>query len=612
MKHVLAVFLLAIATPLLAQTPPAASGEIVVTASAVPETVESTPAAVTVLTRTDIEQRGATDLADVLREVPGLTLSRTGSAGRATSLFTRGSNSTHTLVLWNGIELNNPYFSGFDWGQFATTGVEQVEVVRGPYSALYGSEAVAGVVNVLTTPRTSNVNVLVEGGGHGYRNANVSGAYVTSSMMVAGAYGHREDDGFAPNDDLRQNNGNVFWRWTPVSTFSLGVSARRNSYDLGIPTNTNLAGDQLVPSLHRRGDGNDREIALPVSQTIGRFAYDLTLADVRRSDNFHDPDDPYGLVDSYTDSRVRRARLATRTTTSSFGTFVLGGEYERAIVDDRNTYGTNLDNDRRRERAFFVEDRLSHELASGSHLELSVGARYDHFDTFGSQTSPRAAVAFVTGNTKVRAAYGEAFRAPSVGELYFPFSGNRNLDAERSRNFEIGFDHGLANNGLFTATYFNSRFRNLIVFDPATFIFANIGRAKSDGLELGYERRVVRQFYTAISYTYLHSDDDESTGKRLLRRPKHSGSASLGYTRGAVDTNLTVIRSGAREDILPIAPYSRISNKGYTTLDANVQWHFGRLVPFVRLENATNQHYEEVKGYPSPGRRAIVGIRFGS
>ena len=115
--------------------------EIIVTASQLPETVESTPAAVTVVTREDIDRHAARDLADVLREVPGLAISRSGSLGKATSLFTRGAASTQTLVMWNGIPINNPYFAGYDWGRFSTAGVEQVEVVRGPFSALYGSEA---------------------------------------------------------------------------------------------------------------------------------------------------------------------------------------------------------------------------------------------------------------------------------------------------------------------------------------------------------------------------------------------------------------------------------------------------------------------------------------
>lgn len=609
MKTVLSflLFLFLTAVTALAQT----SADIVVTASAIPETVETTPAAVTVITHKQIEERGSTDLADVLREVPGLSLSRTGSAGRATSLFTRGANSTHTLVLWNGIQLNNPYFSGFDWGQFSTAGVEQVEVVRGPYSALYGSDAVAGVVNVLTSPTASYFHGSVEGGSKGLRNAELSGAYAGTTGKVSGAWGHREDDGFAPNDDIRQNSGNLYAQWMPGANFSLGASARRNAYDLGIPVNTNFAGTELVPSPNRRGSGNDRQIAIPITQSIGRFSYDVALSDNKRRDDFQDPDDPYGLTESRTDSKVRRARLVTRTETG-IGTIVLGGEYARAVVDDASTYGVNLAGNRRTERSFFVEDRLSHETESGAHFELSLGARRDDFDTFGSETSPRVAIALVQNGTKWRAAYGQAFRAPSVGELYFPFSGNRDLNAEHSRSFEFGFDRGLGTASQLSLTYFNSSYRDLIIFDPATFIFSNIGRAKSDGIEAGFSRRIANQFYTSLSYTWLHKDEDSSTGLRLARRPEHSGSLAFGYTRGSIDTNVAVIRSGARTDILPIAPYSRTENRGYTTIDVNLQWRAARFAPYVRIENLRDTRYEEVLGYPSPGRRTIVGLRFGT
>src|SRR5438132_982479 len=183
------------------------SQEIIVTASEVPETIESTPASVTVITKKQMEERGARDVADVLREVPGLTISRSGSPGKATSLFTRGAASTHTLVLWNGIEINNPYFAGYDWGRFSTAGVQQVEVVRGPFSALYGSEAVSGVVNVLTSSQSNQIRGEVQSGGRGLRNAVIDGAWGSPSVRLSGGYEHRQDDGFSANDDFRQNSG---------------------------------------------------------------------------------------------------------------------------------------------------------------------------------------------------------------------------------------------------------------------------------------------------------------------------------------------------------------------------------------------------------------------
>jgi vitamin B12 transporter len=612
MKVFISAVLLLLAPVLSADntsTPPVppVKQEIVVTASALPETVESTPAAVTVITKKEIQQQADRDVADVLREVPGVVISRTGSQGRATSLFTRGANSTQTLVLWNGIELNNPYFAGYDWGRFSTAGVEQVEVVRGPYSALYGSDAVAGVVNVLTTPSKSGVGAVVEGGGRGLRSGQADASWVSGGQLLSTSLERRVDDGFAANDDFAQNCASVLWKWTSSDHFSIGVVGRYTDYDLGIPFDLNADATALVATPQRRQKGNERQLAIPISQSFGAFGYELTLSESRRDDRFHDPRDPFGLIDQATDSTTRRARLATNTKTS-FGTVVAGGEYSRATVNDVSTYGVNLAGDRRTARSVFAEDRLS--LGSGSsRLEVSAGARYDRFDTFGSQTSPRVAAAWIFGGNKLRAAYGEAFRAPSVGELYYPFSGNRELRPERSRSAEIGYDRAVGTSGAFSATLFHGRYRDLIVFDNATYAFANIGRARTQGIEVALSHDIVPALNAAISYTYLDTNE-EATSKPLLRRPRNSGSVVLTWRSGAVDTSLVTLHSGRRDDILPIAPFARVNDRAHTTLDANVQMHLERITPYVKIENATDTKYQEVRGYPSPRRRAIVGVRF--
>jgi len=427
------------------------SQTIIVTASELPETLESTPASVTVFTRNDIDLREARDVADVLREVPGLHLARSGSAGKATSLFSRGAASTQTLVLWNGIEMNNPYFSGYDWGRFSTAGVEQVEIVRGPFSALYGSDAMGGVINVLTTPHTSGVRAEVQGGGRGLRNGTIDGAYVSGPLAISGTADLRRDDGFNPNDDFRQDTYYVAgkWKW-------FGLTARATSYDLGIPFNTSADATMLVPSPDRRQDGHEWEIALPVSYRW----FNLTLSQNKRTDNFSDPNDPFTTA-TRTDSTSRRGRV-----TGHFGTFVAGAEYERVIVSDFTNLGPNFEDQHRTDRALFVEDRLSHAFGS-SRLEVSLGLRNDRFDIFGSQTSPRVAAAWIRGEQKYRIAYGEGFRAPSLGELYYPFFGNPNLKAEQNRSLEAGFDWRL-----FNVTYFRAKYRDLITFDPSTFSIA--------------------------------------------------------------------------------------------------------------------------------------------
>jgi vitamin B12 transporter len=255
--------------------------------------------------------------------------------------------------------------------------------------------------------------------------------------------------------------------------------------------------------------------------------------------------------------------------------------------------------------------RTSSRIATrSSRFELSAGVRNDHFDVFGSQTSPRVAAAIVSGTTKWRAAFGRGFRAPSLGELYYPFFGNPNLSAESNSSYELGYDAAIGRDGLFSLTYFNIRYRNLITFDPVTFISQNIGRVRSDGIELGATQHLNTNVYTAFSYTYLHRNEDESTGLRLLRRPKHSGSFATGYRTGNIDTNLVILRTGERDDSLAIFPFSRTTNRAYTTVDANVQYHLSRITPFVKIENLANTKYEEVVGFASPGRRVILGVKF--
>lgn len=610
MKCFLAVFLFAV--PLFAQPQPQQkiTDQIVVTASELPETIESTTASVTVIGKDDIEKRAARDVADVLREVPGFSLARSGSAGHQVSLFTRGAASTQTLVLWNGIEINNPYFSGYDWGRFSTAGIEQIEIVRGPFSALYGSEAMAGVINILTAPRASGWTAEVQGGGHGLRNANVGGTYAANGVQLSAAYEHRDDDGFADNDDFRQNSANALVRWSPSASFSAGAAFRHTTFDLGIPFNTNAAGTSIVASPDRRQSGSETQISVPLTLTVGRVSWEASVSQSKRSDDFIDPQDPFGLTTTDTDSTTRRARLLVRAKTR-IGTIVAGGETERAEVDDVTNFGPNFEDRRRDNTSFMVEDRWSHELASGARFELSAGVRHDDFEEFGTETSPRLAAALVRGGVKWRAAYGRGFRAPSLGELYYPFFGNAGLNAERNRSFEVGVDRALGADGILSATYFNSRDRDLITFSPITFVSENIGRVKSDGVELGLEQRVSPSFTVAGSYTYLHDNEDESTGQRLLRRPKHSGSLFFGWRTGPFDTNVVVQRTGVRDDTLAVAPYSRVSNPGFTTVDANVQYRSGRFTPFVKVENLRDARYEEVRGYASPRRRMILGLRFG-
>lgn len=595
------LFSLFLTTSILAQ----AHEEIVVTASALPEKVDETPVAATVISREQLERREVRDVADALREVPGLAVSRTGSPGKNTTLFIRGGSSKQALVLWNGVQINNPYFSGYDFGQLSTAGVEKIEVVRGPFSALYGSEAVSGVVNVLTKATRSRASVDLESGEQGLFNGVASGAYVTDRWNADAAIERRTDDGFAANDDFTSTSliGGV--TLTPFEGFSAGAMARHIDYEDGVPFSPNATFDAFEPSLRRREEGGETQIIVPVRYETGKSSYALRATETKRDDTFLDPDAAFGPQHDVIESEVRGARGTAQFATVA-GTITAGAEYARATVDLSASYGAFADRTRTN-RSLFAEDRVSFARGDRSSFEITAGARYDDFGDFGSETSPRVAAAFVYGGHKIRAAYGEGFRAPAIGELYFPFGGNVNLDAEHSSNVEVGYEVFGAN-GSASIALFDTDYENLIAFG-ASGAFENVAAAHARGVEVAAQRRYgVLQF--DASYTYLDTED-EATGEELARRPKHSGSIAAGYHADAYSVQLVVTHKGARQDVTDLLPFLPVTNKAYTIADVVVHYRAGAFTPYVKIENITDKQYEEAFGYASAPRRAVVGLRWG-
>ena len=575
------------------------SQTIIVTASDLPETVESTPASVTVITKKDIDERAARSVADVLREVPGLSVSRTGSLGKTTSVFIRGASSKQTLVLWNGVEINDPYFSGYNWGQFSTVGVQRIEVARGPFSSLYGADAVGGVVNIITSGGGDHAEADFAAGGRGLINGVVAVGQTAGPATFNLAAEHRQDDGFAPNDNDRQNSFLGGFTFAPMRTFSIGLTGRLASYDLGVPRNTNDFATAYVATPHHRESGKEWQLALPLSAEFGAIHTDLRLSHGHRDDHNEDPDaKSFGS----TISTRRTAHLSARRATA-IGTIVAGAETEMSEAENSDSFGLDITKRHRSSNALFVEDRLSRGA-----FELSAGARYDHYDTFGSQTSPRIGVGWTRARHKLHAAYGQAFRAPQIGELYLPFFGNPDLHPEHSRSGEVGYDRFFGANASLSVTAFRSTFRDLIIYDLAANRFANVGHARSEGVEIAANDRR-GPWSAALMYTYLRATEQPS-GEQLVRRPRHSGSLAVGYEHAAANAQVVVSRVGSRPDVNDLFPFGTVTNSAYTLADLTLRWNMGTFAPYAKIENLTNTRYQEVFGFPSPTRRALVGVRY--
>jgi vitamin B12 transporter len=571
---------------------------VVVTPSLEAEPLDDTAATVAVIGGQEIADRQARSLADLLWSVPGLTVAQAGSPGQQTSVFTRGANSNQTLLLWNGIPLNDPFFGDINWQFVPTDGVERVEVVRGPFSALYGSNAVGGVVQLLTGSRQGG-RLDLEGGEHGYLRSGVAagaglgGAHLDLTGDVRRDQGRIDGDFF----DGEELVARALWAARPGAT--LGALVRADDSRTGVPFSSG------VPTPRTTISWQERELALPFDATGGPWAADAQLAATRFDAAFRSPDDPFGAFASETRSSSLRGRLVgSYHVLQQQGqdlVLSLGSEVERLQVTNQDSFGTNLDRNHQRTWAAFGQAAYG-----AGPVHLDVGVRRDDNDVYGGQTSFRAGgVVRLAAHTRLRASFGQAFRAPALGELFFPFGGNPALRPETSSSYEVGAEHEQGP-WRFGITGFDNRQRNLIVFDNALFQDVNVGRARSRGLEgeVGFRRGIVSAL---LNGTQLEAVD-ETTHTALVRRPKSSANLLLTARPGAWTLNFTGRYVGRRADFDPATGAPR-ANPGYVRLDVAGSWRALRwLSPYARVENLADRDYQAVLGYPSPRRTWIGGV----
>ena len=574
--------------------------EITVTASAIEEPVDEVPVSVEVIGREEIERNHATDVADLLRSVPGVIVARSGTIGKQASLFMRGSNSTQTLVLWDGIEINDPYFSGYDWGRFPTEGIERIEVVRGPFSSLYGADAIGGVINVVPREPVDEIFGSLSAGEHAYGHLRAGVNSISDRIATLLVVETRTDDGFSDNDDLEQIAITGTLDFEPTDTFTAGVKVRFDDHDLGIPFNLGLA------SPRRRQTGQQWQLAIPVDGRVGPAEWNLTVSRTENELTFDDPEGAFGPESGITNSVTNRLQASVQLP-GSFGTTIFGAEREEAKVDDESFGFTNLASETRDVTAAFLEHRFTTTF-DRIRFDLIGGIRHDDYDQFGSVTSPRLSASGTIGPHRFRAAWGEAFRAPSVGDLYYPFYGNPDLEDETMTGYEIGYDFDTGR-GTFGLTWFDNDYENLIVFDNAAGRAGNIGLAHSNGLEISVRHRLRDALMAGVSWTWLETED-EIAARELLRRPEQSGSLDLAWTPGSWSASLSTVYNGDRLDVEAGFPFGIVPSEDWMRTDLAVGRVIGSFTPWLRVENIFDEVYTEVLGFPAPARRVIIGVRY--
>ena len=576
-----------------AQTPPPVSENVVVTATAAPEEIENVGSAVTVVTREEIERNGWRTVQDVLRSVAGASVAQSGGPGSQTSVFLRGANSTHTLVLVDGVRVNSAFFPGYDFSLLSTENVERIEVVRGPFSALYGSESIGGVVQIFTRPAGDRLaaRLVGEAGNADQREVSAFATAGSGAFGIAASARDRKEDGDRANDDWRERSGSIRLEGRFGET-RVALEGSIADGDLGLP------GPVGAETPDNRYSPREERLTLPATfHPADGHAATVTLGWVRSYPSFDSPS-----FHSKTDARTLEARAAD--------TFAIGSqrvtafaEWQRWKVDDSSNFGVNLDGEHATIWSVGAEDTV--ELGGG--WTVTAGARYDDHSRFGSVWSPRGTVAWRIGRWKLRASGGTGFRAPSVGELFYPFSGNPNLDPERSTSWDAGADYELPGGRASVSLFWND-YRDLIVYDFAAGLNFNVGRARSRGAEVAWRQAIARPVAVDAGYTYLDTEDRD-TGLALLRRPRHSGFLGMTVAPAAgLEISPRAVFVGRRADVLALSTTTRIETPSYVRVDLYARWRMGRFSPYVRAQNLTDRSYAEVEGFPATGRRIAGGL----
>ena len=594
---------------------------IVVTATRIEQKVSEQASSVSVVTREEIEEKSAVLAGDALQGIPGVDVQRSGSAGNRENIKIRGGLGTHTLVLIDGFPVNSPTLGQFDISSLPVDGFERIEIVRGTQSALYGSNAMAGVVNFIPRKGQRGRQYGVGASGGSYNTLTwkgfAQGAGERGNLYLGGS--GFESDGILENDGTSFSSflgsGEIgTGGWGRLHALALSTGERKElPVDFGTPRDANH-------ELTRRGflAGARWEIFASKSITV-------TASGSVFDEFFHEEDpadagevSPF-VFDDTTKTRKMTFGIQGRIAASRRSTTFLGVEYQK----DRGTddLASNLGDTRVASSTFNRSVYLQEELQVREGTGISLGARLDKNSEAGTEFNPKVGIYQEIPGTgaRIRAAAGRGFRVPTLAEKSDPFAGNQGLSPEVAVSWEAGADVELFDRrGRFSATWFYQKFRELIQFDaavpgPAGFgQLRNVGQAFSRGVEVEGEARFLPEASLLLVYTY--SDTwDAANRRRILGVPTHRGSLSLVLSpsprwEGRIDWRL-------ESDQLDSPPNGGdIRRPGYARMDLfaryRFEWGGAEIREFdliARVENLLDRNYEERKGFPSPGFHFLLG-----
>ncbi len=599
--------------------------EVTVTATRTSIPVDKVGFSTHVVGRQEIEAQGARTIAQVLETVPGFSVARTGSFGGQTSVFVRGGESNFNLVLVDGVQINQPGGS-MDFADLSTANVERIEIVRGPGSVLYGSEAVTSIIHIITTQGQGRPGgeVQVEGGSFNsyLSTGSVSGGTERVGYSLSGLYS--DTSGFLPlNSDYHNSEVSARFDFQPWSSTDLTATIRHRSSEQHFATDS--SGAVVDPNDFRTSD--DTLYTVRFSQIVSpKYTSSIQYGFHRRDSSDFTVFD--GVTDFFDFEFLREDR---RTYLDWQNDFVVVGGHVLTSGLSYSREESITGSAHRRSLGVYFQDQMS----LSSRLSLTTGLRFDDNDRFRDFVSANLSASFrLSSYARLRGSVGNGFRSPTFDEILgfpsFGIVGNPDLKPEQNVGMDGGIDLRLGSAGM-SATFFFNRFTDLIEFTfavpPGSPNTLNIQAARSKGFEIEGYRELRPGLRLGGSYTLTETrvtDSGSSSGGNfvqgdsLLRRPRHSGLAYASCSAGRLSARVDFKYKGERDDrqFFPDFSSARVALPGYLKVDFGLRFsllHWGRdgdVAITLRGENLFDKKYEEIAGFDSPGRSVMGGVGF--
>jgi vitamin B12 transporter len=595
---------------------------IVVTATRIERKVSEVAASVSVVTREEIEERMPAVVGDALQGVPGIVVQRSGSPGGLENVKIRGGLGPHTLILIDGFPVNSPTLGSFDIGTLPADAFERIEVVRGAQSALYGSNAIGGVVNFIPRKGEDGMRYGIAAAAGSFDTVHGSGFVQGGGRpgrFHIGAMGFTSD-GILPNDDTSLVSFLGTGEAAVGRRSRLHAVALYTDIEKGIPVDFGTPRDENH-ELDRRGVLGGLRWETDISEAVTVMASGMIFEESFRERDPADPGEVFPFVfESDTDTRKTLFRLEGRISAAPVSTTFVGVEY----LKDRgaNTFRTDFDvtdvSESVINRSLYVQEEIRLRERTG----VSLGARLDDNAKAGTEFNPRAAAYHVFERTgiRVRAAVGRGFRVPTILEEFDAFVGNPLLGPETAISYEAGTDIPVGKRASLSVTYFYKDFDDLIQFDPSVpgpagfGELRNVGRAFARGVESEARVRLLAWAEVGLAYTYTDSWD-ASNQRRILGIPTQRGAAFLRLSPvPALQVRIDGLVEGDQLDVH--ASEGTVDTRpGYARVDASARYRWEPAKSGVReialtgrVRNLLDRDYEERLGIPAPGFNVLLGV----